>query len=88
VGFQMGSRDLDHRLKIVFRSSQSCMSAAKLAAEKGPHSFCHSERSEESLFLFMRLNLREIPRSARNDKRNYLFCIPYGTAEQVTEKAG
>jgi hypothetical protein len=46
---------------------------AEQAAEKGPHSFCHSERSEESLFLFMGLNRREIPRFARNDKINYLF---------------
>src|SRR5271165_669796 len=30
--------------------------------------FCHSERSEESLLLFRRINRREIPRSARNDK--------------------
>src|ERR1700739_396344 len=47
--------------------------AQKEAAEKGPHSFCHSERSEESLFLFMELNRREIPRFARNDKINYFF---------------
>jgi hypothetical protein len=33
--------------------------------------FCHSERSEESLFLFVRVHRREIPRSARNDKINY-----------------
>jgi hypothetical protein len=46
---------------------------ASEAAEKGPHSFCHSERSEESLFLFMELNRREIPRFARNDKINYFF---------------
>ena len=30
--------------------------------------FCHSERSEESLFLFRGVNRREIPRFARNDK--------------------
>src|SRR5271169_2276857 len=40
---------------------------------KTPHAFCHSERSEESLFLFMGLNRREIPRFARNDKINYFF---------------
>jgi hypothetical protein len=46
------------------------------AAEKGPHSFCHSEvaaATEESLFLFMELNRREIPRFAQNDKINYFF---------------
>src|SRR6266481_7779176 len=43
------------------------------AAEKGPHSFCHSERSEESLFLFSGSNRREIPRFARNDKINLFF---------------
>src|SRR5271167_4865150 len=32
---------------------------------RSAHAFCHSERSEESLFLFMALNRREIPRSAR-----------------------
>src|SRR5579863_2670313 len=46
---------------------------ASQAAEKGPHSFCHSERSEESLFLFLGFNRREIPRFARNDKINYFF---------------
>jgi len=44
--------------------------------------FCHSERSEESLILFVGVNLREIPRSARftvnvhrerNDKINCYF---------------
>ena len=30
--------------------------------------FCHSERSEESLFRFLSLNRSEIPRFARNDK--------------------
>ena len=36
--------------------------------------FCLSiKRSEESLFLFMELNRREIPRFARNDKINYFF---------------
>src|SRR6202140_5538857 len=43
---------------------------AEQAADKGPHSFCHSERSYEFLFLFMGLNRREIPRFARNDKIN------------------
>src|ERR1700683_3032129 len=46
---------------------------ASQATEKVPHTFCHSERSEESLFLFMRLNQREIPRFARNDKIDYVF---------------
>ena len=30
--------------------SISYIVAAEAAAEKGPHPFCHSERSEESLF--------------------------------------
>jgi hypothetical protein len=47
--------------------------AAEEAAGKGLYFFCHSERSEESLFLFMELNRREIPRFARNDKTNYFF---------------
>src|SRR6202521_1757972 len=46
---------------------------ASEAAEKGPPPFCHSERSEESLFLFMELNRREILRFAQNDKINYFF---------------
>jgi hypothetical protein len=46
---------------------------AKQAAEKGPHTFCHSERSEESLFLFMGLDRREILRFAQNDKIDYFF---------------
>src|ERR1700674_2426157 len=41
--------------------------------KKGPTPFCHSERSKESLFLFMELNRREILRFAQNDKINYLF---------------
>jgi len=47
--------------------------AASAAAEKAPPSFCHSERSEESLFLYLNLNRREIPRFARNDKINYFL---------------
>jgi len=43
------------------------------AAKKNLPEYCHSERSEESLFLFIGPNRREIPRSARNDKINY-FC--------------
>jgi hypothetical protein len=35
--------------------------------------FCHSKRSEESLFLFLGLNRGEIPRFAWNDKINYFF---------------
>jgi len=46
---------------------------AKQAAEKEHHSFCHSERSEESLLLFTVLNRREIPHFARNDKIDYFF---------------
>jgi len=40
---------------------------------KTPHTFCHSERSEESLFPFTGLNLGEILRSAQNDKIIYFF---------------
>ena len=40
---------------------------------KTPHTFCHSERSEESLFPFTGLNLGEILRSAQNDKTIYFF---------------
>jgi hypothetical protein len=46
------------------------------AAEKGPPLLCHSEvaaATVESLFLFMELSRREIPRFARNDKINYFF---------------
>src|ERR1700674_5032715 len=56
--------------------AESCgdlVAQASEATEKVPHSFCHSERSEESLFLFMELNRREIPRFAWNDKINYFF---------------
>src|ERR1700693_5049876 len=35
--------------------------------------FCHSERSEESLFLFLSSIRREIPCSARNDKMHHFF---------------
>src|ERR1700674_4329422 len=56
-----------------FMESSSCRSLGLNAAEKGPHSFCHSERSEESLLIFMGLKRREIPRFARNDKINYFF---------------
>src|ERR1700674_6078686 len=41
--------------------------------KKGPTPFCHSERSEESLFLFMELNRRESLLFAQNDKINYFF---------------
>jgi hypothetical protein len=36
-------------------------------------SFRGALRAEESLFLFMEFNRREIPRFARNDKINYFF---------------
>jgi hypothetical protein len=62
---------------MVFVAPASRRLRAIEAAEKGPHSFCHSERSEESLFLFMELNRREIPRFARNDKINYFFRSLY-----------
>jgi hypothetical protein len=48
---------------------------AEQAAEKMPSPFCHSERSEESLFLFLGLNRGEIPRFARNDKKNLLSGV-------------
>src|ERR1700688_750436 len=35
--------------------------------------FCHSERSEESLFDLRPRKEREIPRFARNDKKNCIF---------------
>jgi hypothetical protein len=58
----------------------SSFDVALQAAEKGLHCFCHSERSEESLFLFMGLNRREIPRFAQNDKMNYFSaaCLAAG----------
>src|ERR1700686_5446727 len=58
---------------MVFVAPASCRLRAIEAVEKGPNAFCHSERSEESLFLFMESNRREIPRFARNDKINYFF---------------
>src|SRR5258708_15295380 len=47
--------------------------AEKAPGLLSPQPFCHSERSEESLLLFMSRNRREIPRSARNDKIKYFF---------------
>src|SRR4029077_12637173 len=52
--------------------------------QKKPRSFCHSERSEESLFDLAPGNEREIPRFARNDKINR-FCEPCLTATQSAE---
>src|SRR5579862_6704433 len=46
---------------------------ASQAAEEVLPPFCHSERSEESLFLFLNLIRKEIPRFAQNDKINYSF---------------
>jgi hypothetical protein len=46
---------------------------ASHAAEKVLDPFCHSERSEESLFLLLALKQGEIPPFARNDKINYFF---------------
>jgi hypothetical protein len=40
---------------------------------KNANVFCHSERSEESFFLFLGLSRGEIPCFARNDKIYYLF---------------
>jgi hypothetical protein len=44
------------------------LNLARRAAEKVAQRFCHSERSEESLFLFIGLTPGEIPCSAQNDK--------------------
>jgi hypothetical protein len=49
------------------------LAQASQVAEKEPPPFCHSERSEESLFRFLDLNHGEISRSARNDKINDFF---------------
>jgi hypothetical protein len=49
------------------------MEQALEAAEKALPPFCHSERSEESLFIFLNLIQREILRFAQNDKINYFF---------------
>ena len=46
---------------------------AKQAAEKVSQRSRHSERSEESLFVFLRFNARGIPRSARNDEISPFF---------------
>src|SRR5580700_12306503 len=40
-----------------------------MAPGKASLPFCHSERSEESLLLFLNSNRREIPRFARNDNK-------------------
>src|SRR5579863_5170352 len=56
-----------------FRWDAAKTKQAKEAAEKGLYSFCHSERTEESLFPFMELNRREILRFARNDNVSYFF---------------
>src|SRR5580692_6149121 len=42
---------------------------ASLAGHGKSSLFCHSERSEESLFLFAGRSPGEIPRFARNDKK-------------------
>jgi len=42
---------------------------------KRPPISCHSERSEESLFLLARSNPGEIPRFARNDKISCSRCF-------------
>src|SRR5450631_4055425 len=43
------------------------------ACGKRAHHFCHSERSEESLFDPSPRKEGEIPRFARNDKINHFF---------------
>jgi hypothetical protein len=47
--------------------------SGKQVEKKIPHSSCHSERSEESLFLLLGLNRGAIPRFVRNDKIVYFF---------------
>ena len=43
--------------------------------------FCHSERSEESLFLFIGLNLGEILRFAQNDKVDLFPLVAENTPD-------
>ena len=70
--------------------------------EKVPYHFCHSERSEESLFDLSPGKEREIPRFARNDKRNcilrslksactafivfFLICVDMQAAQARTDQ--
>jgi hypothetical protein len=58
------------------RASCACKGQNRQAEEVAeisvPH-FCHSERSEESFFLLLSLNPREILRFAPNDKINYFL---------------
>src|ERR1700685_2510610 len=77
-------------------NSNSIVSTSKWRAStfkslrKRAPSFCHSERSEESLFLFLVSNRREIPRFARNDKIGHIFrrllsqitCLRFPEAKQ------
>jgi len=70
------------------------MEARIQAAEEVPKffvvstkTFCHSERSEESLFLFQRPNAGEIPRSARNDKIiGMTKLLTFSAARRIAEK--
>src|ERR1700674_5092227 len=70
-GRRLGSTDF--RLWIFCGSAGEKPHRLNRLRKKAPTPFCHSERSEESLFLFMELNRREILRFAQNDKINYFF---------------
>jgi hypothetical protein len=59
--------------RIEILGTRGVVAQAEELAEKVPSFFCHSERSEESLLLFLGLDGREIPRFARNDKINHFF---------------
>jgi hypothetical protein len=49
---------------------------------------CHSERSEESLFLLLSLNPREILRFAQNDNMNYFFRSLFSRDVREFEEQG
>jgi hypothetical protein len=69
---------MSRRVSFSVRAAGGSLARASEAAEKAPHAFCHSERSEESLLLFMGLNRGGIPRFARNDKIKCLFRSLFG----------
>ena len=62
--------------------STSTRKTAASTTGSGPARFCHSERSEESLLIFVDVTFREIPRSARNDKNNYFFAAWFDRLER------
>jgi hypothetical protein len=55
------------------RTANYLLTACLTRGDNPIYPFCHSERSEESLFLFLGSNRGEIPRFARNEKINYFF---------------